>query len=89
MQLNFFALSISLPEVGLNPYLTLIWKGFLWVCFQEVGGTAKIRVKGALSGLKQFMAPESFLEMMKNAFYFTLKALLTFWSFGKTARLER
>ena len=33
------------------------------------------KVKGALSGLRQFFAPESPLKMMKNAFYFTLKAL--------------
>ena len=32
-------------------------------------------VKGALSGLRQFLAPESPLKMMKNAFYFTLKTL--------------
>ena len=39
---------------------------------QIVGKT----VKSALSDLKQFMAIESPLKMMKNAFYFTLKALL-------------
>ena len=32
--------------------------------------------KGALAGLRQFLANESPLKMMKNAFYFTLKALL-------------
>ena len=32
--------------------------------------------KGALSGLKQFLATKSPLKMMKNAFYFTSKALL-------------
>ena len=32
--------------------------------------------KGALSGLRQFLAAESYFKMMKNAFYFTLKALL-------------
>ena len=32
-------------------------------------------VKGALSGLRQFLATESPLKMMKNAFYFILKAL--------------
>ena len=32
-------------------------------------------LKGALSGLRQFLATESPLKMMKNAFYFTLKAL--------------
>ena len=31
--------------------------------------------KGALQGLRQFLATESLLKMMKNAFYFTLKAL--------------
>ena len=31
--------------------------------------------KGALSGLKQFLATESPLKMMKNAFNFTSKAL--------------
>ena len=32
--------------------------------------------EGALSGLRQFLATESLFKMMKNAFYFTLKALL-------------
>ena len=32
--------------------------------------------KGAFSGLRQFLATESPLKMMKNAFYFTLKALV-------------
>ena len=31
--------------------------------------------KGGLSGLRQFLAAESPLKMMKNAFYFTSKAL--------------
>ena len=30
--------------------------------------------EGALSGVKQFLVSESPLKMMKNAFYFTLKA---------------
>ena len=34
------------------------------------------KVEGALSGLSQFVASESPLKMMKNVFYFTLKALL-------------
>ena len=32
-------------------------------------------VKGTLSGLRKFLKAESSLKMMKNAFYFTLKAL--------------
>ena len=34
-----------------------------------------INFKGALSGLRQFLATESPLKMMKNAVYFTSKAL--------------
>ena len=37
--------------------------------------TMKIELKGALSGLRQFLTAESSLKMMKNVFYFTLKAL--------------
>ena len=49
-----------------------------------------VDIKGALSRLRQFLATESPLKMMKNTFYFTLKALfvsivLTFWSCAKTA----
>ena len=32
-------------------------------------------MKGALAGLRQFLAVECSLKMMKNAFYFTPKAL--------------
>ena len=53
--------------------------------------------KGALSGLRKFLATESLLKMMKNAFYFTLQALFVLkifklsWLFGyvETAWLER
>ena len=45
--------------------------------------------KDALSGLRQFLATESPLKVMKNAFYFTLKALFVLkiikflsWFFG-------
>ena len=34
------------------------------------------KVKGALSGLRQILATESPLKMMRNAFYFSSKALL-------------
>ena len=33
-------------------------------------------VKGALSGVRQFLPTESPLKMIKGVFYFTLKALL-------------
>ena len=32
-------------------------------------------IKGALSGLRQFLVTQNPLKMMKNAFYFTCKAL--------------
>ena len=32
------------------------------------------KIKGTLSGLRQFLVIESPLKMMKNAFYFTSKA---------------
>ena len=34
-------------------------------------------LKGALSGLRQFLATESPFKMMKNTFYFTSKALFS------------
>ena len=48
------------------------------------------RVKGALSGLSQFLATESPLKMMTNAFYFALKTffaleIFKFLSSKKTA----
>ena len=38
--------------------------------------------KGALSGLRQFLATESPLRMMKNAFYLTSKALFFLKTFN-------
>ena len=49
--------------------------------------------KGALSGLKQFLVTENHLKMMKNAFYFTSKALFVLkifkflsWLFGHVSK---
>ena len=50
-------------------------------------------VKGALSGLRKFLATESPLKMMKNTFYFTSKALFVLkifmflsWIFGHVSK---
>ena len=50
-------------------------------------------IKGALSGLRQFFANESPLKVMKNAFYFTSKALFVLkifkflsWLFGHVSK---
>ena len=47
------------------------------------------KIKGALYGLRQFLATEGPLKMMKNVFHFTLKALFVLkifkflsWLFG-------
>ena len=37
-----------------------------------------ILYKGQLSGLRQLLGIESFLKMIKNVFYFALKALFVF-----------
>ena len=42
---------------------------------------SKICVKGALSGLRQFLAAESPLKIIRNAFHFTLKALFVLKTF--------
>ena len=44
-------------------------------------------IKGALSGLRQFLAIESPLKLMKNVFYFTLKALFVLKIFKFLYRL--
>ena len=44
-------------------------------------------VKGALSGLRQLLATGSPLKMMKNAFYFTSKALFVLKIFKFLSRL--
>ena len=55
--------------------------------------TLELLFNGPLSGLRQFLATESPLKMMKNAFYFTLKALFVLqifnflsWLFGHVAK---
>ena len=41
----------------------------------------KVGFKGPLSGLRQFLTTEGPLEIMKNAFYFTLKAFSLYFNF--------
>ena len=52
-----------------------------------VSGKIIILFKAALSGLKQFLAAESPLKMMKNDFCFTSKALLVLKIFKFLSRL--
>ena len=46
-------------------------KSTLWQSFYN-----DCRIKGALSGLRQFLATERSLKVMKNAFYFNQKLFL-------------
>ena len=46
-----------------------------------------VHLKSALSGLRQFLATESPLKMMKNPFYFTSKALIVLKIFRFLSRL--
>ena len=68
-------------EIYLRGYFTSIFPGIVLYYFTILfySKTQNFRtnrnIKGALSGLRQFMATESPLKVMKNAFYFTSKAL--------------
>ena len=41
----------------------------------QITRMSSIKIKGALLGLRQFLAAGSPLKIMKNAFYFILKTL--------------
>ena len=47
-----------------------------WMYHQQkvLGLMISFFIKGALSGLRKYLANENHLKMMKNVFYFTLKA---------------
>ena len=76
----------------------MLWKSIDWFLYDSNTGISWVRrfqeveshsIKSALTSLKQFLASESPLKMTKNAFYFTLKALLVLkkfkflsWFFG-------
>ena len=57
-----------------NLFLALLWG--LETSFRAFHSFDIIAILGTLSGLRQFLATESPLKIMKNAFYFTIKALL-------------
>ena len=58
----------------------LIYTEYAYTLFLDDADITHI-FKGALSGLRQFLAAKSLLKMMKNAFYFTSKALFVFQIF--------
>ena len=71
-----FTLVIKLKNFDFESHWNIFWSKKwcrIWIC------PAKQRLiwfKGAFSGLRQFLAIESPLKMMKNPFYFTSKPFL-------------
>ena len=73
-------LHFSKSITKLNRYVDLDMKNLTnWLKTNKISLTVHktelVILKGTLSGLRQFLATESPLKMMKNAFYFTSKAL--------------
>ena len=78
------------------PYNSIIPSSFSYGCFNSQlfpSGFLKGALKGALSGLGQCLATGSPLDVMKNAFHFTLKALSVLkiikflsWFFGHVSK---
>ena len=71
MQHNLINATKGSEIVGLS---NLYWKennGELLISFSQL----QTSFEGILSGLRQFLATQSPLKLMKNDFYFTLKAL--------------
>ena len=79
-------------QENLNRTNSTILMRKIWMITKHFGN-----IKGALSGLRQFLETESPLKMMKNAFYLTSKVLFVlkifnflswlFWLCNKTAWL--
>ena len=72
----------SVPKLGLSRIFSHGTKSRIFKNFKDV-----------FSGLRHFLAAESFLKMMKNAFYFTSEALFFLkifnfmsWLFGQVAK---
>ena len=68
-------------------------KNFLWNLNLNIKFNILICIKVVFSGLRYFLATESPLKIMRNAFYFTLKALFVlkifkflFWLFGHVGK---
>ena len=68
--------SISVTWANISSFEDLFKRDKLFSFHQgKIQSLAIELFKGALSGLRQFLAAETPLKMMKNAFYFTSKAL--------------
>ena len=68
-------------------FWTKLEKSLIW---KKISKTQESEFKGRLSGLRQFLATENHLKLMKNVFYFTLTSLFILkiseflsWRFGQ------
>ena len=69
-------LLLTSTELALNGNFASRWLGYMWILgYYYARYIMPLNFKGALSGLRQYLATESHLKMMKNLFYFTLKAI--------------
>ena len=82
MQLNLFYLFLAYEEYGLvrrilfDFFISISTLSFYDITQSNFSLMIQcFPIKGVLSGLRQFMAIESPLKMMKKAFYFISKAL--------------
>ena len=78
MHKNFICLAITNPKYkDYNSFYNflLLLSGDLSLNPGPVQVSLAVNIKGALLGLRQFLATESPLKVMKNAFCFTFKAL--------------
>ena len=69
----------SIVDVRLCSKYPFVSKTFHLTFFRRLQKVYNLqKVKGAIQGLRQFLALESPLKMMKNVFYFTLEKLFLF-----------
>ena len=69
---DFSNRSLGIPKWHFSALYYLVWGETT----RTTGLIFNAKFKGALSRLRQFLATERSLKMMKNAFYFILKTLL-------------
>ena len=91
-EFDFNVCLLTLGDCTVFHYNVFIHKNFL--CYYVLVGFINYNLfEGTLSGLRQFLATEIPLKMMKKAFYFTSKALFVLkifkflsWLFGHVAK---
>ena len=88
IKLQFLTNLMKMQQSGWSFTKRVIFCPALFILVNQRGGRRSI-FKNKLSGIIQFLATDNTLKLMKNAFYFNLKALFvlkkskfSFWFFG-------